>query len=233
MASITQQQLDTFKRLHTGNPQIQALTADVVNANVAGSVVDWNKLNVGTGTGAVAGTGIGIAAIAMPMGLMSDITPCEKAIGYVIFDAVCLALGAVGLRAAVSGATIEAMTRAAAPAMSQIERIIATMAAPGAGVTDYARGIFNILKAIYSGGCLGAVFSAFTSSLSWWDGVLYGITGTATIVAALATDGVAFVAEVVILLATFGFLASDTAKAVDACSIAPAATDTALPAAVS
>lgn len=220
MASITQQQLDTFKRLHTGNPHIQALTADVVNANVAGSVVDWNKLNVGAG----AGTGIGIAAIAMPMGLMSDITPCEKAIGYVVFDALCLALGAVGLRAAVSGATIEAMTRAAAPAMSQIERIIATMAAPGAGVTDYARGIFNILKAIYSGGCLGAVFSAFTASLSWWDGVLYGITGTATIVAALATDGVAFVAEVVILLATFGFLASDTAKAVDACSIAPAAT---------
>lgn len=140
-------------------------------------------------------------------------------IGYVIFDAVCLALGAVGLRATVRGSTIQAIFQAATPAMSGIEQAIAQIGRSGATAVDQAKGVFNILKAIWSGGSLGAVFSAFTGSLTWWDMALYGVTGLATIVAALATDGLAFVAEVVILLASFGFLASDSVKAIQACNL--------------
>jgi hypothetical protein len=92
------------------------------------------------------------------------------------------------------------------------------MGAAGASKMDLAKGVFEILKTIFNGGCFGAVFSAFVSSLSWWDAALYAVTGTATIIAALATDGIAFAAEVVILLATFGFLVSDSVKAVSACS---------------
>src|SRR5262249_23254172 len=42
----------------------------------------------------------------------------------------------------------------------------------------------------------------------------------------VATDGVAFIAEVVIVLASAGFVASDIAKAVTACSIQPPASPT-------
>jgi hypothetical protein len=45
----------------------------------------------------------------------------------------------------------------------------------------------------------------------------------ATIVAALATDGVAFVAEVIILLATFGFLVADSINCVKVCGLTSAA----------
>jgi hypothetical protein len=146
-------------------------------------------------------------------------------VGYVIFDSICLVVGAVGLRGTVNSATIEAVATAAAPVMSKIEGIIAKMVAQDASKTDVAWGVFQILQVIYSGGSLGAVFSAFTASLTWWDLLLYGISGTATIIAALATDGVALVAEIVVLLATFGFLVSDSVKVVQTCGLATAAPD--------
>lgn len=147
------------------------------------------------------------------------VTPCQMAVGWVIFDAVCLAVGAVGVRAGASASAIQAVAEAAAPVVSAVERTVAQIARQGATLTDQAWGVFTILKTIWNGGCLSAVFSAFTNSLTWWDMILYGITGTATIIAALATDGIAFVAEVVILLATFGFLVSDSVKAVQQCGL--------------
>jgi hypothetical protein len=202
---ITQKELDDYKALYPGDPDIQALTLDEVLTNTSGTTVDWDTLEFEEGS---------LEAKAM-------ITDCEMAVGYVVFDVICLALGAVGLRSTVNSRTIRAIGEAAAPVLSKLETIIARMAAPGASTTDIAWGVFDILKIIYGGGSLGAVFSAFTDSLTWWDMILYGITGTATIIAALATDGVAFVAEVVILLATFGFLVSDSVKAAEVCGASP------------
>lgn len=204
MTTITQQQLDTFKSVHSGNAEIQALTLEDVIKNTRGKTVDWNLSKLSADA---------------PHAAVSSLSPCQMAVGYVVFDVVCLAVGAVGLRATVNARTIEAIARAATPALSRIEIIIAEMAVAGATKTDQAFGVFRILSAIYSGGCLGAVVSAFTDSLTWWDMILYGVTAIATIVATLATDGVAFVAEVVVLLATFGFVASDTVKAVQTCSL--------------
>lgn len=203
MEKINQIQLDNFKKLFPNDQKIQAITLAEVLKNTEGKKVDWMTLD---------------KVESEPSLRAITITPCEKTIGYVIFDVICLAVGAVGLRATVKASTVEAMAEAAAPVLSKLEASIAKMAAEGASAKDIAWGVFDILKTIYSGGCLGAVFSAFTKSLTWWDMVLYGITGTATIIAALATDGVAFVAEIVIELATFGFLVSDSVKVVQACS---------------
>lgn len=208
MTSITQKQIDDFKKLHPGNPRIQSLTLADVLTNTSGKTVDWNSIQFQPPQTA-----------AMVAGSSLSLTDCQKDIGYVIFDVICLAVGAVGLRASVNARTIEGIFHASAPVIGQIEAIIAQMAAEGATTMDRAYGVFRILSTIYSGGSLGAVFSAFTASLSWWNMILYGITGTATIIAALATDGVAFVAQVVILLATFGVLATDSAKAVHVCSL--------------
>ena len=64
----------------------------------------------------------------------------------------------------------------------------------------------------------GAVLGAFLDSLTWHSAMLYGFTAMGTIIAALATDGAALIAEVVVQLATFGFLVVDTTYAVGACS---------------
>ena len=210
--SVTQQQLDVFKGLYLGNPQIQALTlADVLN-NTSGKTVDWNSIPSPSPETAAATSALSLS-----------LTDCQMNIGYVICDVVLLALGAVRLRGQVNTRTIAGIFHAANPAMGRIEAGIAEIGKAGASNTDRAFGVFKILGAIYSGGCLGAVFSALLSSLTWWDMVIYGISGTAAIVAALASDGVAFVAEVVIFLGTFAFLASDSVKAIQVCGLpAPA-----------
>ena len=59
--------------------------------------------------------------------------------------------------------------------------------------------------------------------LTWYYAVLYGATAMATIVAAVATDGVAFVAEVALEVVTFGMLVADCVNAVAACDLIPSA----------
>ena len=145
------------------------------------------------------------------------LSDCEVDTGYVIFDVICLAIGATALRASASRSTAEAIATAAEPVIPKLQAIIETIAADGTSATDRAMAVFKLLQIIWSGDCLGAVVSAFLGSLTWYYAVLYGVTATATIVAALATDGVAFAAEVAIELATFGFLVADSVNAREAC----------------
>ena len=198
---ITQEHLDDYQALHPDHEEISNLTLEDVHNNTSCSGIDWSVL----------------AGIEHETGAGSPISDCEMKIAYVIFDVICLAIGAVGLRSTVRASTIEVVAEAAGPAMSRLEETIARIAAEDASLLDQAMGVFDVLKTIYSAGCLGAVFSAFTHSLTWWDAVLYGIVGTATMIAAVATDGAAFAAEVALVLASFGFLVSDSVKAVEAC----------------
>ncbi len=151
------------------------------------------------------------------------VTVCELDVGYVVFDVLCLAIGGVELRAGVTEETAEAVAEAARPVMSKIQTIIAEMARAGASATDIAKGVFDILVVIWSGGCLGAVVAAFVGNLTWYYSVLYGATAMATIIAAVATDGVAFVAEVALEVVTFGMLVADCVNAVAACDLIPSA----------
>jgi len=211
MNTITQEHLDAFKNQFPFNEQIKALTLEDVLQHIQGKTANFENMHALTSE----------EYAPHALAVSANLTDCQMAIGYVIFDVICLAVGAVGLRSSVKPQTIVAMAQAAAPAMSKIELIIARMGAQGASKSTLAWGVFDILKTIVSGGCLGAVVSAFTDSLTWWDMILYGVTAVATIVAALATDGLAFVAEVIVLLATFGFLVSDSVKAVQSCSLPP------------
>jgi len=146
-----------------------------------------------------------------------SLSPCVLAVGYVVFDVICLGIGAVGLRASVKPSTIEAMATAAAPLVSKLDGYIAAIAKDGASALDKGKAIFNILKLIFNGGQFKAIFKAFKDSLSWWQVALYGVQGLATIVAAVATDGVAFAAEVAILLTQFGFMTADAISAYNKC----------------
>lgn len=148
-------------------------------------------------------------------------SPCQLAVGSVVADVITLALGAIGVRGKMTEDSIEGFVRAmngiGASELNMIQETIAMIADSGTSVWARGLGVWTILRTIKNGGVLGAVFSAFVDTLSWWDAILYGVTGMATIVAALATDGAAFIAEVVLLLTGFGFLVNDSIKAAQAC----------------
>ena len=199
---LTNAIFEEYKALYPDDAKLQALTMDEMLRATAGVKVDFNTL-----------TYPGEAA-----GLLGDGWSCAEGVGYVVFDCVCLFLGAATLRSSLTAEAAESMAKAAAPVMSQMEKYIATMAASTSSKTDIATAVFGIISTIYSGGCLGAVLSAFLGSLTWYEAALYGVTAMATIVAALATDGAAEIALIVIELATAGFLVNDSINCVKACN---------------
>ena len=147
-------------------------------------------------------------------------TDCEKQIGYVIFDCVCLMLGAVELRASLTAEAAEDMAEAAKPVLSKMDKYIITIADEASSKTEVATAVFGIMSTIWSGGCLGAVVSSWLGTLSVGNMILYGATAFGTLLAAFATDGAAEIGLIIVELATAGWLIEDSIKCADECSYA-------------
>jgi len=147
-------------------------------------------------------------------------TDCEKQIGYVIFDCVCLMLGAVELRAGLTAEAAEEMAEAAKPVLSKMDKYILTIADKASSETEVAQAVFGVVSTIWSGGCLGAVVSAWLGTLSVGNAILYGATALGTLLAAFATDGAAEIGIIIVELATAGWLIEDSIKCVEECSYA-------------
>jgi len=148
------------------------------------------------------------------------LTDCEKQIGYVIFDSVCLMLGAAELRAGVTAEAVEEMAVACKPVITKFDSYILTIAKEESSTTARASAVFGMMSTIWSGGCLGAVVSAWLKTLSVGNAFLYGATAIGTLVAAFATDGAAEIGIIAVELATAGWLIEDSIKCVEACSYA-------------
>ena len=147
-------------------------------------------------------------------------TDCEKQIGYVIFDCVCLMLGAVELRAGLTAEAAEEMAEAAKPVLSKMDKYILTIADKASSETEVAQAVFGVVSTIWSGGYLGAVVSAWLGTLSVGNAILYGATALGTLLAAFATDGAAEIGIIIVELATAGWLIEDSIKCVEECSYA-------------
>ena len=145
---------------------------------------------------------------------------CEKQIGYVLFDCVCLMLGAAELRAGLTAEAAEEMAEAAKPVLSKFDKYILTIADEASSSTDVATAVFGIMSTVYSGGCLGAVVSAWLGTLSVGNAILYGATAFGTILATFFTDGAAEIGLIVVELATAGWLIEDSVKCAEECSYA-------------
>ena len=148
------------------------------------------------------------------------VTACEKQIGYVIFDSVCLMLGAAERRAGGTAEAAEEKAEACKPVISKFDTYILTMAKEGASTTEVAGAVFGVMSTIWSGGCLGAVVSAWLGTLSVGNAILYGVTALGTLVAAFATDGAAEIGIIAVELATATWLVEDSIKCADECSYA-------------
>ena len=72
-------------------------------------------------------------------------TDCEAKIGAVIFDCICLMLGAGEARAALTGEAAEEMAEAARPVLSKMEQYIATMASKESSTTEVAGAVFGVV----------------------------------------------------------------------------------------
>ena len=147
-------------------------------------------------------------------------TDCEKQLGYVIFDCICLMLSAVEARSALTAEAAEEMAEAARPVLSKLDKYIVTIASEESSTTEIATAVYGVISTIWSGGCLGEVFAAWLGSLDLGQKILYSVTGLATIAAACATDGLAEIGAIAVALATAGWLVDDSIKCAQACSYA-------------
>ena len=145
-------------------------------------------------------------------------TDCQIKIGYVIFDCLCLLLGAAECRAALTEEAAESMAKAAEPVLSKMEQYIVTLADEEASTLDKSKAIFNVASTIWSGGCLGEVVSAWLGTLTLTDKVLYSATALTTLLAMFATDGAAEIGVLGVELATAGWVVNDSIKCSEACS---------------
>ena len=143
---------------------------------------------------------------------------CALSIGYVVFDSICLFIGATALRSSLTAEAAEDVAKAAEPVLSQLEKYIVTLSKEESSTYDCASAVFGIISTIWSGGCLSAVMSAFAKTLTPLNAALYGVTAVGTIAAACLTDGAAMIGEIVVELATFGFLVEDSINCSKECS---------------
>jgi len=148
------------------------------------------------------------------------VTACEKQIGYVIFDCVCLMLSAEEARSALTAEAAEEMAEAAKPVLSKLDQYIATMASKESSATEVATAVFGVVSTIWTGGCLGEVVGKWLGTLDLGQKILYSVSAVATLTAAFATDGAAEIGVIAVELATCGWLIDDSVKCAEACSYA-------------
>jgi hypothetical protein len=207
------EQLETFKSAFPMQPDVQALTLAQVQERAKAASIDWNQLVLNPPR---------VVLGRMPF------SPCETAIASVVIDIVMIAIGASGLADKITGETVEnvagVLVRELGEDVTELDKMIQAVKD---AETDWAKAkaVFSLLSALKDFGCLGAVIAAIFKSLSWWDMILYGLTALATIIALVATDGVALIAEVAILAMSGAFLIEDIETAVCKCT-APTPTPT-------
>jgi hypothetical protein len=200
MRTITPETFKAYQALNSHDSRLQKLTLEELYQNTGSGQVDWNKITYKPGL------------------LRGSEWDCGLGIGYVVFDCICLFLGAVTLRSSLTSEAAEDIAKAAEPVANKLEGYIKTMSAANASKTEVATAVFGVISTLYSGSCLGAVISAFLGSLTWYNAILYGATALGTIMAAVATDGAAEIGIIIVELATAGFLVGDSIKCADACS---------------
>lgn len=208
MSSITHQSFEAYKAINPHDKRLQSLTLEELLRETNGRTVDYRYISYENESPLLPGA----------ISFTSTGWDCGLGIGYVVFDCLCLFLGAASLRASFTAKAAEEIGEAAKPVASQLMKYVQTIKAADSSKTELATAVFGVISTIYSGACLGAVLSAFLGNLQWYQGVLYGATALGTIMAALATDGAAEIGVIIVEIATAGFLVVDASKCAEACA---------------
>lgn len=145
------------------------------------------------------------------------LTKCEEAGFVVLLDVIMLALSVLGLKTAYNQTVNRAVLRELGPdtlrgLMANIHNL-----RNATSTLERAKEMFSLLGAIYNAGMLRAVVKHFFDGMSWFEWMKTGIIALAQFIAWFATDGAAFVAEMVIVLASAVSLGQDIAKMAECC----------------
>ena len=140
---------------------------------------------------------------------------CSMKLAWCIIDAIFLAAALPELRGGATEHTARAVQWAVDDVLAtEIEQIVRKMefalstanqglSTSGArtitleGAWDIASGCASIMGAIWGAGQGSSLIAAIYHTLTWYDAALFAISGMASVVAMLATDGIAWAAIVV------------------------------------
>lgn len=150
-----------------------------------------------------------------PQSQRVELPPCAEASGVLAVDVVFLLLGWRAMKNK-RLALKEAIAKGA-ELSADIEHYVKTIADASASRSDKAFAIFHIGGLIWGGGLIEPIFKAIVKTLTWWDMVLYGVTGIAEITAAFLTDGAAVIAAIIYEISLAGFLVTDAVRWVEVC----------------
>ena len=165
MRTITPEIFKAYQALNPQDEKLQSLTLEELYKETGSGQVDWNQITYKPSP---------------PELLGASGWDCATGIGYVVFDCVCLFLGAASLRASFTAKAAEEIAEAAKPAASQIEKYVATLADANASKTSVAGAVLVVSG--LAGGVSGQQYaepqqvSPFSTALSTALGVggLYG-----------------------------------------------------------
>ena len=129
-------------------------------------------------------------------------------IASIVVEAILLVLQAVGIKVAVSKQAIAKTAEEIIPVIessSQIQKAVQALeeAAKGGSKLEIAKAIFYLINDIYSysASILWKIIKGLCSNMSTWDWIKTAGIVTAVIIAAFATDGMALIAKIKIVLA--------------------------------
>ncbi|MFB6456405.1 hypothetical protein ACE38W_14125 [Chitinophaga sp. Hz27] len=112
----------------------------------------------------------------------------------------------------------QVMKSVPAEELSGLEQLFKNLA-DADSMTDKAKAMFAIFAGIYKVTGIRQILGAIEHNMAWYEWVIMGATISAQIVAWIATDGVAAVAELVLLTAAVGQAVADAVLAVTNCAI--------------
>lgn len=144
---------------------------------------------------------------------------CIAAIVTCVIDVVSIVLQAAGVPESVTKDAAEAIVAdIPTEALTGLEQDILALEQADS-LTDKAKAIFTIFSGVYKVTGIRQILGAIEHNMAWYEWVLMGTVITAQVTAWVATDGIAAIAEIVILGALVAQAVADAALAVSACVI--------------
>jgi len=144
-------------------------------------------------------------------------TPCEEAIGMCIVSIVMFVFGLLGLHVSNQERLSRELLRELGPDTLRGFKAAIHNFSVAQGKKNKALALFKIAGGIYKAGGFKAAFKALEHEMGWWAWTKAAIISCAQFTAWFASDGVAFVAEVVLTIMSAEQLIESADKVVETC----------------
>ncbi|XP_038062354.1 uncharacterized protein LOC119732824 [Patiria miniata] len=129
-----------------------------------------------------------------------------KQYGSVLVEAVLLVMSAAGISVSPSSKVIGRAVEEAVDAIqasSKLQKALEVFVEAwneGGSAFSKAKALFNLIKDSYAAGILWTIIKTVCSEMAWYEWLEAAAKVTAMIIAALATDGVALIAEIALIV---------------------------------